>query len=214
MKDDATDPKYHHGQLKDALVDLALAALEEKGPDELSLRELARSAGVSANAPYRHFADKSTLLIAVAQRGHELLADAIRPDGEGGQNQASAGLELEAMGAAYMAFARSRPALFRLMFSGRVPPAADAPAMQLLGSAVQRRLGEENCDVVSAALAAWCLVHGAAVLSLEGQLAWASESLFELGTLHRALLRLPAGSAYADPRPSTTTAPARKVNNV
>src|ERR1700749_3551793 len=102
---------YHHGDLGRALVDPPRRILEAEGPTALSLRAVAREAGVSPAAPYHHFKDKAELLDAVAQEGWELLdtamgkakAEAVAPD------------ELTALGIAYVCFAREDPALYRVI---------------------------------------------------------------------------------------------------
>src|SRR5919106_3067320 len=97
---------YHHGDLRTALLQTAAKILEKQGLVALSLRELARLAGVSHNAPYRHFPDRDSLLAALAAEGFELLGDALqsRPRRE--------------MGEAYVEFALAHPERFRLMFGG------------------------------------------------------------------------------------------------
>ncbi len=152
-------------ELRDALVEAALGILET-GTD-LSLRAAARAAGVSAMAPYRHFADKAALLSAIADRGFAALYDRLaeadaRPD----PHEALLG-----QGLAYIAFARDRPALFRLMFADphampnktQRPPAYDVMARRVAALAPD--------DPDSAALACWSLVHGMAMLMLDGRLA-------------------------------------------
>src|SRR5919206_2322086 len=97
---------YHHGNLRPALLRTAAKTLEKEGLGALSLRELARRAGVSHNAPYRHFPDRDSLLAALAAEGFEMLGDALekRPRRE--------------MGEAYVEFALAHPQRFRLMFGG------------------------------------------------------------------------------------------------
>src|SRR5919199_1636107 len=101
---------YHHGALKTALLDAADALLDEGGAGAVSLREAARRAGVSATAPYRHFADKEALLAALATRGFEQFGAALD------EAARDASDPLAAMGLAYVRFALARPGRFRLMF--------------------------------------------------------------------------------------------------
>lgn len=136
-------PAYHHGDLKSALMSAALTALEQAGPDAVSLRDLAQSLGVSRAAPYRHFADRDALLAAVAAQGFEDLCEvyehALAGPGDGRQRMRQALID-------YLAFARRRPGLHALMFESdflqRTPPPrvligpADR-AYQLLWEAVQ-----------------------------------------------------------------------------
>ena len=116
---------YHHGDLANALISAALAAVEQGGPEAVSLREIAQSLGVSRAAPYRHFADRDQLLAAVAARGFEDLNTAYKTamakPGDGKQR-------LDTVNRAYFEFATARPGLHRLMFESdllnRTPPAA------------------------------------------------------------------------------------------
>jgi AcrR family transcriptional regulator len=105
------DSRYHHGDLRAALVKAAAAEIERGGYENLSLRELAESVGVSRAAPYRHFADRRALLAAVAADGFDSLT-AIYHNASGSTPQA----RLAAAGRGYLAFAAERPQTFRLMF--------------------------------------------------------------------------------------------------
>jgi AcrR family transcriptional regulator len=167
---------YHHGDLREALLAAALAMLEEGAdPTALSLREAARRAGVSAMAPYRHFADKDALLAAVATIGFERLAQALL-DGEHGKSGRAA---LNAQGVAYVAFACSHPALFRLMFGSNAPVrthdlarASDA-SYKVLADRIAETEDAAAIDkdrIEDRALANWALVHGLAMLAVDGQL--------------------------------------------
>ena len=128
--------------------------LEKQGRTSLSLRELARRAGVSHNAPYRHFPDRESLLTGLAAEGFELLGDALqsRPRRE--------------MGEAYVEFALQHPQRFRLMFGG-VLPGRDRRAYESLQTAFAD-LGEH---AQYATAAAWGLVHGLSHLLLDGHFA-------------------------------------------
>jgi AcrR family transcriptional regulator len=187
----AAKSTYHHGDLSHELVSRGLEALEEKGPDGLSLRELARAAGVSPNAPYRHFPSKEDLLLELIRHGFEDLASALQEECNGGPD------ELERMGDAYTRFALERPHLFRLMFSGRLPanPGESFRAMVILGEAVRRRLpeGADDLSIVKSALGAWTLVHGAAVLQVEGMVAWADPKLLAMTSLRDSVAELGHG---------------------
>src|SRR5262245_65147086 len=103
---------YHHGDLPPALLKAAGKILEKEGVGGLSLRELARRAGVSHNAPYRHFPDREALLAALAAEGFAMLGSA--------QREAAAAAGLRGMGEAYVRFALAHPQRFRLMFGGQV----------------------------------------------------------------------------------------------
>src|SRR5580658_4478336 len=104
---------YHHGDLSRALVDAARRILEAEGPAALSLRAVAREAGVSPAAPYHHFKDKTELLEAVAHGGWEALGDSIV---EARRSAASPAAAMSNIGMSYLHFAQDNPALYRLMY--------------------------------------------------------------------------------------------------
>ena len=117
-----TRAAYHHGNLRNALIASAVRLIEQDGEAAFSLREAARDVGVSANAAYRHFTDKSALLTAAAVGGHEQLAGrmlkAMDRAAERCSQEPPAIARFKAVGRAYVEFAMSHPELFRLMFSG------------------------------------------------------------------------------------------------
>ena len=164
---------YHHGDLRDALIDAALVMLQEGGdPAALSLREAARRAGVSAMAPYRHFADKDALLAAVAIVGFGRLADALRAaDAAPHGNDALVG-----QGVAYVDFACAHPALFRLMFgsalAGRHGDLAIAAEQTyaVMATRVAAIFGAGDRETDAWALRCWATAHGLAALAVDGQL--------------------------------------------
>lgn len=154
--------------LRDQLLDHAEAMLEA-GESEPGIRALARAAGVSAMAPYRHFADKAALLGAVAERGFATLAARLVAADATGSDQE----RLIAQGLAYVAFARAHPALFRLMFARRVEGACapektreNAPAFAILADRVAAMTGRDDDD---ATLGCWAIVHGLATLALDSR---------------------------------------------
>lgn len=158
------------GDLGPALIDAALDLLAEEGVDALSLRGVARRVGVSAMAPYRYFPDKAALLAAVARRGFEHLAAAMR--------EASCTAEpregLVAIGVAYVAYAVDHPALFRLMFGPKccsgdlgLRAARDA-TYAILSNSVARAY--PNAQHEALILGCWSLTHGLASLFLDGRL--------------------------------------------
>jgi AcrR family transcriptional regulator len=119
-----SDRPFHHGNLRAALLDQAEAVLRERGIDALSLRELAREAGVSHGAPRSHFIDRRALLDAVAERGFLRLADEIREAASRvSEDHACA---LHAAGSAYVRFAVRESALLDLMFAAKVDDASEA----------------------------------------------------------------------------------------
>ncbi|SDA27239.1 TetR/AcrR family transcriptional regulator [Sphingomonas sp. NFR15] len=152
---------YHHGDLRASLVSSALSLLEA-GDAPPSLREVARAAGVSAMAPYRHFADRAALLAAVADEGFAALRARLLAADDVADSRAA----LVAQGRAYVDFALSHPALFRLMFSRekvRGVPEGET-AYTVLANRVAR-IAPDRAEV--ATLAAWGLVHGLATLLLD-----------------------------------------------
>ena len=167
--------------LRTALIREALSLLDE-GATDLSLRRIARMARVSAMAPYRHFADKTALLRAVADHGFDLLRDTLEAaDRSPGNAEA-----LIAQGIAYVAFALRRPALFRLMFADHHPPDpcdhgdCRAAAYAVLSRRAARVTSNDG-DV--ATLACWAIVHGLATLALDGRLSSDSEQIRSVLTL-------------------------------
>lgn len=156
---------YHHGDLRRAVLDAAVAAIAESGPAQLSLRDLARRAGVSHAAPAHHFGDKTGVLTALAAEGFDLLAEELgRPGGD-----------LLEVGVAYVGFAVRHRAYFEVMFRPdlhrRDDPdlvAARARSSAVLRSAIAATPRAGRADPGTAGLAAWSIVHGFAVLWTAG----------------------------------------------
>lgn len=114
---------YHHGDLKRALLEAARRLIAEKGPSGLTMAEAARAAGVSPSAPYRHFADRDALLRDIALIGFRAFGDQLEAAWNDPRTTPLAGLD--AIGRAYLAFAREEPAAFQTMFGADVDLAAD-----------------------------------------------------------------------------------------
>jgi AcrR family transcriptional regulator len=169
---------YHHGNLRRALLDEALATIRREGVDGLTLREIGSRLGVSRTALYRHFADKRALLTAVATEGFRTLRQQlVGAWEEGGRGRAA----FQAMGVAYVRFAVANPAHYRVMFGGFVDPKACDPeltaeaagAFQALVEALaslQRDGAMRGDDAVLMARYVWAVVHGVAMLGIDGQL--------------------------------------------
>ncbi len=168
---------YHHGNLKPALVEAAVKVLARRGPRAFTLREVARQAKVSHNAPYRHFRDKDELLAAVAGEGFEQLAESMNNAAAGADN-ALQGLELSGLG--YVRFALQWPEHFAAMFDysqdlSAYPEhaASGRRAFQVL---LDRIVAAQNAGFLPAgdpnplALTAWSLVHGIAKLAIAKRL--------------------------------------------
>ena len=175
---------YHHGDLRNALIAAAGQMVEQGGQERFSLREAARSVGVTANAAYRHFADKSALLTAVATSGFEELSR--RRDAAWARRRrtaddgATAVGRLRAVGRAYVELALEQPELFRLMFGPSGLSCLDGGASQIHGPTPAELLGRVLDDLVAegqmstprragAELRAWAAVHGFASLVLDGR---------------------------------------------
>lgn len=119
---------YHHGNLRQALVDAATRLIAEKGPQGFTFADAARAAGVSPAAPYRHFRDREALIDEVARQGFELFADRLEAAWKGGSPNALAAFE--AVGRAYLDFARRERPLFAVMF---MPRQSTDPALKAAG---------------------------------------------------------------------------------
>lgn len=167
---------YHHGNLRAALIEAGLAALEKGDEAGFSLRAVAREVGVSANAAYRHFASKDDLLGALAAEGFRRFA---AQQAAAAQTAPSIREMQSATAKAYVAFAQAHPALFRLMFSrflyassSEDLKAAAASAFQLLlqASAQQAGVAPDSEQAMMTAVANWSMVHGLSHLLLDGQL--------------------------------------------
>ena len=159
---------YHHGDLPATLLRAAGRTLEKRGIAALSLRETARRAGVSHNAPYRHFPDREALLAALAAEGFAMLGERLR--GKPGRE----------MGEAYVRFAVEQPQRFRLMFGG-VLPLAKYPELSTAAQGAYQALVEAFKELPRpelGAAAAWSLVHGLSHLLLDGHFAGQDRDTF------------------------------------
>ena len=106
---------YHHGRLKDALIEAARVLIAEHGPSGFTLAEAAKRVGVTGAAPYRHFADRNDLIGELARRGFELFGESLA--GAWDEGKPDARIALKRMGRAYLAFARAEPGLYSAMFN-------------------------------------------------------------------------------------------------
>jgi AcrR family transcriptional regulator len=162
---------YHHGDLRSALVEAGLKALESADLAELSLRQLAREVGVSATAVYRHFPDKQALLSALAAAGIEQLGQFQQQAAADAPNNSAA---FAATGRAYVRFALANPALFRLIFSQSGPVGesifGDNLAARLLQQRADTATRHDPAATRQLMVQAWAVVHGLAMLMLDGQL--------------------------------------------
>jgi len=161
---------YHHGDLAAALIRAAMELLEEGGSAALSIRAAARRAGVSKAAPYRHYPDRQALLSAVAAVGYQELAEHLVAAHPAPQTAE----DLAAVAVAYVQFALQRPGLFRVMFvessdtDGPEQAAAAGAIHAYLEFVVGHAFPAVDPDAMSTAM--WALVHGLALLHLDGKL--------------------------------------------
>jgi AcrR family transcriptional regulator len=178
------DRAYHHGDLRRALIDAALAMVQEEQDWTFSLREVARRAGVSHNAPYNHFADKHELLAAVATAGFVTLREQLLLSIAGVKNAETA---LIKSGIAYVKFGVSNPAHYRLMFGSMFVPSGGERPDALIDAAdrAKKALGEiiyrgaqsgtfqisptDKKELDIAVLSAWSAVHGLTMLAIDSQ---------------------------------------------
>jgi AcrR family transcriptional regulator len=188
------EKKYHHGDLKNALIEAGAEILSKEGVNGLSLRKVARKAGVSHAAPYAHFPDKQTLIAAISTEGYRMLYE--RLDAAVQRYRADPHRQLVEAAWAYVSFALSDPAHFKVTFSGVVEKEKDYPAYvemskKSFGLVVQivaacqaagvLKLGSVDATAVSV----WSLVHGFASLLLEGQI---SHTLLDRMTIREMLI--------------------------
>ena len=168
---------YHHGNLREALMQAALGLIADKGPSGFTFAEAARSAGVSPAAPYRHFRDRDALMAEVATRGFEKFESELEQAwDEGRPDPLQAFIRL---GRAYLAFARSEPAYYAAMFESALPRAS-YPALDEAGQRafdVLRAASESICDLLPKerrppelmmSLHIWSMAHGIASLFARG----------------------------------------------
>lgn len=168
-----SEDRYHHGNLRQALLDAAAAEIAEKGPGSISLRSIARRAGVSHAAPAHHFGDRAGLLSALAAEGFRRMNEAMVEAGRGADDL------LIAVGRAYVDFAVAHPGEFAVMFRRELLD-PDDPDLAAHGGATWQRLvdgiaalppkarGGESTEVIAAR--AWSVVHGLATLIINGSL--------------------------------------------
>jgi len=169
---------YHHGRLREALVEEGRKILSSRGPAALTLREVAAAAGVSHTAPYRHFESKSALWAAIAEEGFVRLADRMSRAMVDGREPVRA---VQGAGLAYVEFAIGNGSLFSLMFGPELADRSSFPGLKNAADLCFNVLveGLERCktsgklptgaQIPELALSAWSLVHGLATLLLAGQ---------------------------------------------
>jgi AcrR family transcriptional regulator len=157
------DRAYHHGDLRNGLLDAARGILEEQSLEALTLRAVARRAGVSHAAPYRHFPNHEALLVELSIEGFaELRQNIVEVARIGGPESE----RIADIGAAYMRFVAKRPAVARLMFGSQLPNRDKFPALASAADAIGTEIGAALSDP-NLGMAVWSAVHGLAMLVLE-----------------------------------------------
>lgn len=175
---DSLKKPYHHGELRQALVDAARALVNEQGEAGFSLSEACRKAGVSTAAPYRHFADKHEILAEVASQGFIDMTARSRAETE--RHPVGSAERIISLGRVYFSFAVTEPSLFRMMF-GQKPSMSGSDRLadcgrdcfafvveEVVGFCAANRI-EGDAQLI--ALQLWTLVHGAASLTIDGDYA-------------------------------------------
>ena len=172
---------YHHGNLKEALLQAALGLIAEKGAAGFTFADAARMAGVSPAAPYRHFRDRDELLSSIAQRGFEQFEAALSQAWDDGRPDTVTAFER--VGKAYLAFARAEPAFYSAMFESGLPmeispslQAAAERAFAVIRAAAERLAalappGTPRPPALMMALHIWSMSHGVASLFARGDAA-------------------------------------------
>ena len=159
---------YHHGNLREALLEGARQLIAERGPHGFTLTEAARRAGVSPSAPYRHFKDREEVLQELSRRGFAQFGRTLQSAAAGARDPAEA---LQRLGPAYLAFAREEPGYYAAMFAFQGPSPEDgemrAPFEALTGT-ISALLPGGGHDPRQVALQVWALSHGMAMLERAG----------------------------------------------
>jgi len=170
---------YHHGDLRNALIGATLELIPEVGVRELSLRAVARRAGVSHGASYRHFQDKESLLAAVAEQGYNELALALHTAAQSSPQEPLA--KLQAAGVAYVEFGIRHRQHLQVMFGGAIADFDAHPTLKLAAQNAHHELKAVVAEILRGGTtvgfdqevigaAAWSIVHGLTVLLAEGQI--------------------------------------------
>ncbi len=190
--------KYHHGDLRTALLDAALEIITEDGAKALTIREVARRAGVSHTAPYRHFADKDELIVAVVEQGFGLMQETIdRSKADANQDPIS---QFAASGTAYIEFALKHPAYYRVMYSGDLLSSTGQQSLQHTSSATFKDMIEDMkiCqelnilrpgDPAKQALAIISMVHGFVTLVNDNRVDALLGEVYELDDIRDTIMR-------------------------
>ena len=206
--------QYHHGNLREALIEAALALITEHGPLGFTFAEAARQAGVSPAAPYRHFRDRDDLLAGIARSGFERFAEALAAAWNSGTPDPIAALQR--LGRAYLDFAREQPGYYAAMFEAGISPESSTElrdvserAFAILRDAAEtvsfKLPKERRPPALMMALHIWSLSHGVASLfarpgGVHRPLPMSPDDLLEAGVLvYMQGLGLVGGDTHASP---------------
>lgn len=166
--------RYHHGELRSALIDAALEILKEGGMEGISLRALAQATGVTQAAPYSHFRDKDDLLAAVAETGFQRLALQMAEDATGMRNVQE---RIEKLMASYVRFAVTNKPLFQLMFSRELSEMKNYPTLAMTAgksyALISAALSGRNAtaeDTRFLTVTIWSLCHGLTTLIVDNKI--------------------------------------------
>ncbi len=208
----AAKEKYHHGDLRSALLEAALAVISEIGPQGLSIREVARRAGVSHAAPYRHFTDRDELILAVVEQGFELMQQTMQAEKAAAPEDPLN--QFAASGLAYVSFALQHPAYYRVMFSGDLLSSTGHLSLQhtshealqeMVANIAQcQQLGVvRGGDPVMQALAILSTIHGFVSLVNDNRIGHLVDQPYSLESIRDAVLAsIFEGLAAPQPRPA------------
>ena len=188
---------YHHGNLRRALIEAGLQLIEKEGPAGLSLRAVARRAGVSTAAPYRHIPSREALLAAVAEEGFRLLGEELRLAIAAHDDPAR---RLGEAGIAYVRFAAAHPSRYNVMFGAELADRTAHPSLQAAADDASRVLLGAIHDYQEAgwmrprdpgelALSAWSSMHGLASLITSGHVGVAGSDPARIEEITRAVVR-------------------------
>jgi len=192
----SSSSKYHHGNLKQALIEAGQQILIENGINGLSLRETAKAAGVSHTAPYRHFTDKEALLAAIAESGFDSLTEALLNTIE--QHPDDPKEQLAAATATYVKLAVTRLEMHQLMFGDGFDDEAMSETMlekkqqtfnalsKIIENGQKKNIFKKT-ETLELVIAAWSMMHGYTMLLTTGQLSESVTSLMQIEKLARSV---------------------------
>lgn len=173
---------YHHGNLRQSLIEVAVEFISERGKPEFTLRELAQRLGVTHAATYHHFRDKDDLLAAVAEQGYQNLGEHMREVMKAHQDDHPAEM-IQHMGEEYVRFAMDNQGHFRIMFGYKFADIDEYPAMresgqqtlglveELIREGQEAGIYKDSADAAELAAVSWSMVHGMSLLLISGHFA-------------------------------------------